>query len=197
MTKYQVRKIYLVRQKSLTEQAREEKSLRIKERFFSNFDLEDVKLLHLFLSIKENGEIDTSFVLDEVRETYPNIKTIVPRVNFEKDVLEHLDLDSETTLVKNRWGIDEPFEDELVDEREIDLVLVPLLCFDKRGFRVGYGKGFYDKCLAKCRGDCLKIGLSFFEPIEEIEDVNNFDVKLDYCITPERVWNFLNRYNEQ
>ena len=79
---------------------------------------------------------------------------------------------------------------ELIDEKEIDLVLVPLLCFDKKGFRVGYGKGFYDRFLSKCRSDVLKIGLSYFKPVEKIEDVRDFDVALDYCITPKGVWHF-------
>jgi 5-formyltetrahydrofolate cyclo-ligase len=60
--------------------------------------------------------------------------------------------------------------------------------FDRRGFRVGYGKGFYDKFLSECRADCLKIGLSYFEPIDEISDAQNFDVRLDCCITPKEIF---------
>lgn len=44
--------------------------------------------------------------------------------------------------------------------------------------------------MSLCREDCLKIGLSFFEPVDEIEDIHEFDVKLDYCITPEKIWEF-------
>jgi len=90
----------------------------------------------------------------------------------------------------NRWGISEPFTGEIIDDKEIDLVLVPLLCFDEMGYRVGYGNGYYDKFLANCRKDCLKVGVSFFEPIGEIEDVREFDIRLDYCVTPEKVWRF-------
>ena len=68
---------------------------------------------------------------------------------------------------------------------------MPLLCCDRRGFRVGYGKGFYDKFLSRCRPDCLKIGLSFFEPTEIIADINDYDVKLDYCVTPENRYKFV------
>ena len=66
-----------------------------------------------------------------------------------------------------------------------------LVAFDEMGNRVGYGKGFYDGFLNKCRKGTLKIGLSFFgaEP-KLITDVHKNDVKLDYCITPEKIYTF-------
>ena len=73
---------------------------------------------------------------------------------------------------------------------EIDLVIVPLLCFDKKGNRVGYGKGYYDRFLKQCRKDCIKIGFSYFDPIDQVEDINKFDVKLDYGITPDAIYQF-------
>jgi 5-formyltetrahydrofolate cyclo-ligase len=56
---------------------------------------------------------------------------------------------------------------------------------------VGYGKGFYDKFLLNCKPETIKIGLSFFEAEETIGDVFENDVKLDYCITPKKVYAFL------
>jgi 5-formyltetrahydrofolate cyclo-ligase len=78
----------------------------------------------------------------------------------------------------------------LIEIEKIDAIIVPLLCFDARGFRVGYGKGFYDKFLSECRTDCLKIGFSYFAPVAEISDAQDFDVKLDYCITPEEIFDW-------
>jgi 5-formyltetrahydrofolate cyclo-ligase len=70
------------------------------------------------------------------------------------------------------------------------MVIVPLLAFDKKGYRVGYGKGFYDRFLANI--ETQKVGLSFFEPIEEINDVHLNDIRLDQCITPNGIINFKN-----
>ncbi len=72
----------------------------------------------------------------------------------------------------------------------IDWVLVPLLAFDRRGHRVGYGKGFYDRFLAGCRSDARKIGLSLFAPVVAIDDIGSQDVALDAVVTPDRVWTF-------
>jgi 5-formyltetrahydrofolate cyclo-ligase len=77
-----------------------------------------------------------------------------------------------------------------VPATKIDVVFVPLLAFDKKGHRVGYGKGFYDKFLSECKPETIKIGLSFFEPEELISDVFEDDVTLNYCVTPNGVYAF-------
>ena len=92
--------------------------------------------------------------------------------------------------LKNEFNIYEPEEGNRVDPTEIDMILVPLLAYDKKGYRVGYGKGFYDKFFAGCRKDCIKAGFSYFEPVDEITDKADFDVPLDLCITPQTVYVF-------
>ncbi|MDR9457609.1 MAG: 5-formyltetrahydrofolate cyclo-ligase, partial [Salegentibacter sp.] len=74
----------------------------------------------------------------------------------------------------------------------LDLVFIPLLAFDKTGNRVGYGKGYYDRFLDSCKPGVIKIGLSFFEAEEEIKEMFETDVALDYCVTPNRVYQFKN-----
>jgi 5-formyltetrahydrofolate cyclo-ligase len=91
-------------------------------------------------------------------------------------------------LIENAWGIREPAGDEPIDAAEIDMVLVPLLCFDKRSHRVGYGKGYYDRFLSKCRPDCLKIGLSFFPPVEAILRIGSRDIALDHFVLPDSTY---------
>ncbi|HEX8247920.1 MAG TPA: 5-formyltetrahydrofolate cyclo-ligase [Pyrinomonadaceae bacterium] len=188
MLKAELRKIYLVRQKSLSAEERGEKSRRIAARFFHDFDLRKIRYLHCFLPIEKFAEIDTKPIFRHLWRDFPQIETLAPRVDFHAGEMENLKFAPETELVQNAWQIDEPAHDESVETEKIDLVLVPLLCFDRRGFRVGYGKGFYDRFLSRCRKDCLKIGLSYFSPVDEIGDAHDGDVKLDYCVTPERVF---------
>jgi len=97
--------------------------------------------------------------------------------------MTHYLLTDNTKIKKNQYGIPEPVDGIEVPVSKIDVIFVPLLAYDLDGNRVGYGKGFYDKFLSKCKPEALKIGLSFFEPEDKIISSPN-DVRLDYCVTP-------------
>jgi 5-formyltetrahydrofolate cyclo-ligase len=90
----------------------------------------------------------------------------------------------------NEIGIPEPNHGKIIKTEQFDYVFVPLLAFDNSGQRVGYGKGFYDRFLKKCSAHCQFVGLSLFDESVEISDVNRNDVKLDYCITPNKIIRF-------
>ena len=190
MLKAELRKIYLEKRKNLSPEERKQKSRQIADRFFQNFDLGEINFLHVFLSIERFNEIDTSLIINKIRREFPRIELVAPRVNPQTNELENLAFKPETELIESVWQIYEPAGNDTLETEKIDLVLVPLLCFDREGHRVGYGKGFYDRLLKKCRADYRKIGLSYFAPVEEISDTHDFDVKLDFCITPENIWRF-------
>ena len=197
MIKSELRKIYLAKQKSLLLFEGKQKGEQIVDNFFTNFNLNKINFLHCFLPIEKFNEIDTNLIFQKIWREFPQIETLAPRVNFQTGKIENLKFASETELVKNAWEIFEPTHDAMIETERIDLVLIPLLCFDARGFRVGYGKGFYDKFLKNCRANCLKIGLSYFAPVEKISDAQNFDVELDFCVTPEKVWQFSNKIHRR
>lgn len=190
MTKSELRKAHITRQKALSLEERAAKSQQIADLFFQHFDLGPIKFLHCFIAIEKFYEIDTTLMFQRLWGDFPRVETLVPRVDFESNEIRNLRFTPDTELVKNVWDINEPSHDEYVETGEIDMVLVPLLYFDERGYRVGYGKGFYDRFLAKCRPDCLKVGLSFFPPVERIDDINQYDVPLDQCLTPENFYTF-------
>lgn len=190
MNKSELRKIYLEKRRTLASEQIKEKSLQIAERFFQTFELGKINFLHCFLPIEKFREIDTKLIFHRVWFEASHIETLVPRVNFESGEIENLKFTPVTELVQNAWMIHEPMHNELVESSKIDAVLVPLLCFDTKGFRVGYGKGFYDKFLSNCRADCLKIGLNYFPPVDCIADTDRFDVRLDFCLTPDEIYKF-------
>jgi 5-formyltetrahydrofolate cyclo-ligase len=98
---------------------------------------------------------------------------------------------NETKIVENKWGIPEPVDGEKCFPEVFDFVFVPLLVCDQYGNRIGYGKGFYDAFLKKCKKSCKFIGLSHFELEQErIEDILETDIPLHYCITPTKVHSF-------
>ncbi len=143
---------------------------------------------HVFLSIQNKKEINSEFILHILQGKDKNI--VVSKSNFENNTLEHILLTDGTILKVNSWGIPEPTDGIPIPEDKIQVVFIPLLAFDEKGNRIGYGKGFYDKFLAKCNPDTLKIGLSFFSPEKEIKEVLPTDIRLDYCVTPLNVYTF-------
>ena len=64
------------------------------------------------------------------------------------------------------------------------------LDIDKLKFRIGYGKGFYDNFLSLCKTNTIKVGLSFFDPVDKIVDIRSKDVRMDFCVNPEGIKKF-------
>jgi 5-formyltetrahydrofolate cyclo-ligase len=190
MQKGELRKLFQAQRKALGTAEYNAKCVQVYNRFFSDFDLNKINVIHTFLSIDNNKEPDTWLIINKLHDEYSHIRIAVPRIIPKTNDLENFYLDSLKQLVTNEWGIPEPVSGTKTPSEQIDLVLVPLLIFDAQGHRVGYGKGFYDKFLRQCRADTLRVGLSLFPPVEKIDDVNDFDVALDCCVTPEKMFVF-------
>lgn len=80
----------------------------------------------------------------------------LPRV--EEDEIEVYLYEKGDMLSENKWQIPEPcLEDKKVDKKVVDMVVVPALCADKRGFRIGYGLGFYDRFLRNMPSGCIRL----------------------------------------
>ncbi|MCG8473920.1 MAG: 5-formyltetrahydrofolate cyclo-ligase [Cytophagales bacterium] len=186
MLKAEIRPHYLSKRRLLNDEHIETKSLQIRDRLLAFFDFRTIRTVHCFLSIAKHKEINTWPIIKALSDNV----IAVSKSNFEHNTLTHFVLDESVVLKENRWGIPEPVHARPIHEHKIDMVLVPLLAFDKNGFRVGYGKGFYDRFLNNCREDVLKVGLSMEPHIEKISDISEHDVSLDFCVTPGRVYVF-------
>jgi 5-formyltetrahydrofolate cyclo-ligase len=151
---------------------------------FKKIDLTTVKCIHLYLPIIAQNECNTYPIIEYIQKNHPQINIALPKANFENGHMEALLFNVGTPLVKNNLGIAEPIDGEIIDPKAIDMIICPLLAFDLKGNRVGYGKGFYDRFLKKCKADVIKLGISYFEPVESILDFNEFDLPLSSCITP-------------
>lgn len=187
--KAELRKSCLEKQKALTPDETAGKSAAIATRFFEAFDVSAINYLHCFIPIGKFNEVDTRGIFERIWREFPQVNTVVPRVEAGYD-MAHLRFTAETELVQNAWEINEPSSGDAVAPELIDIVVIPLLAYDKSGHRAGYGKGFYDRFLAKCRADCLKVGLSYFPPVEKIEDAGAHDILLDAVVTPESIYRF-------
>jgi 5-formyltetrahydrofolate cyclo-ligase len=190
MFKAALRTKYKASRQLLTAEEIEDKSLAIANRMLQ-LDIWEKTYFHLFLTIEEQKEVETEFVLQILAGKDKEI--VVAKSNFETLEMTNYLLTDNTKFQKNEYNIYEPVDGIEVPSAKIEVVFVPLLAYDKLGNRVGYGKGFYDNFLSKCNGDVIKVGLSFFEPEEIIEDVSPTDIRLDYCVTPTTSYSFLEK----
>lgn len=190
MTKAEFRKLFLAKRHALTPEESTVRSERITTNFFNFIDLPLGAVIHIFLPILKNNEPDTWLIINRIQRDFPSVKISIPRVLPSSNEMESFFLNEVTSLETNRWGIPEPVNGEITPVDTINHVLIPLLAFDRKGHRVGYGKGFYDTFLARCSRHTKRIGLSMFEGVEFIDDVNEYDQPLHHCITPERVYSF-------
>ena len=186
MKKSEIRKVYLEKKKTLVPAEISILSKNIFENFIAQFYVKENQIVHCFLSLPEKGEVDTTLFINYFFEN--NIKVFVPKII--KGKLIALEITAETPLIENSWGIKEPAGSEDCGVKNYDFVITPLLYADQFGNRVGYGKGFYDRFFSEINRNAVKIGVSFFPPNEEIDDVSDFDVPLNYLVTPTEVLSF-------
>lgn len=187
MFKKDLRKKYKALRQQLSEAQIEDQSLAIANRLLQ-LDIWENTYFHLFLTIEEQKEVDTEFVLQILAGKDKEI--VVAKSDFDTLAMTHFLLTDNTKFQKNQYNIFEPVDGIEVPPSKLDVVFVPLLAYDSNGNRVGYGKGFYDKFLSQCKEEVIKVGFSFFEPEENITDVSPNDILLDYCVTPETIHKF-------
>lgn len=187
MTKAELRKKYKALRKEMSFEALDQLSMGIANRLIA-MPIWEHQFYHIFLSIEEQKEVNTEYILSILSGKDKNI--LIPKSDFKAGTMTHFLLMDNTRIKKNHYNIPEPIDGIEISNDKVNVVFMPLLAFDKKGNRVGYGKGFYDRFLADCKPDTLKIGLSFFEAEDTITDVFESDIKLDYCVTPEKVYEF-------
>lgn len=186
MLKSELRNVYKEKRKTLSRDEVLSLSDRIFSNFISFFKPKWGDKIHLFLSIKKFNEVDTSRFIQYCWEN--GIKVYVPKMNG--DVLISIELTKETQLIEHSWGILEPKSNEDSEIVDFDYVITPLLYADSKGNRVGYGKGFYDQLFSTLPDTCLKAGVNFFPPKEDVDNVWENDVPLDYLVLPTEVVSF-------
>jgi len=187
LTKEELRRRYAKERRQLTSEIFEEQNKLLRDQLFQELS-GNKGLIHVFLPIQAKKEVDTWPVLYWCWER--GYTTCTSITHFSSNQLTHSLINAATEFEENKWGVPEPIGASIVLPSEIDIVLIPMLCFDLNGHRVGYGKGYYDRFLSECRKDVTKIGLCLANPIEKIDDTSDQDITMDKCITPLQVHRF-------
>ncbi len=134
--------------------------------------------------LARDGELDLSFLINELWQQ--NIFTFLPVIDSANDTLKFAEYSSTTSMQKNYYGIDEPATDFFTPLQSFDIVLLPLVAFNRDGARLGMGKGYYDKALAfksKKITSPLLIGVAY--ACQESGDLmaDSWDILLDGVLT--------------
>ena len=189
MTKKELRKIYREKRAALTaaEKNKLEDLMLIQ---FQQLDIHIPALIMTYAPFEKENEFDPQLITDYCYFKNPHQQLFYPVISEKDNTMESVIVNDHTVFAPNKYGIDEPVHALPMFPEEIDLLIVPLLAFDIKGNRVGYGKGYYDRFLKECREDLVKVGFSFFEAEAEISDIKRYDVKLDHCITPTKIYTF-------
>ena len=189
MTKKELRKIYTARR---APESLANTHLLIAS-MLEHFQKISLPFLHYLLSFKASTaklEVPVHFFEEHCREVFRELIVCYPRADFENGNMEAYEDNDNLFWEETVYGIEQPRKGDHILPLQIDCVLVPLLAFDERGYRVGYGRGFYDRYLARCRPEVVTVGVSFFDAVPLISDTNEYDVPLTYCVTPQRLYVF-------
>ena len=185
LTKLALRRSFLKKRHALSDQEHEDMSFAIANNCLK-LPIWHLDYYHLYLPIKAKAEIDTTLILTLLQGKDKQV--ILPRIKGSE--LEHILLTDITKLKTNTLGIVEPEKGIKISPEQIDVIFLPLLAWDKIGNRLGYGKGFYDNFLSLCKTNTIKVGLSFFDPVDKIVDIRSEDIRMDFCVNPEGIKKF-------
>jgi 5-formyltetrahydrofolate cyclo-ligase len=186
MLKAELRKKYIQKRKALSTDEAFLLSQKIFENFIRYFHPKESEKVHIFIPIPTRMEIDTQIFIDYFLAQ--NIRVYVPKIVADK--LINIEISEDTVFETNSWGISEPVSNDDSGENYFRYVITPLLYCDKKGNRVGYGKGFYDGLFQSISPETKKIGVNYFGPDEYVDDVWENDIPLDYLVTPTEVLSF-------
>lgn len=188
MDKSAIRKEHFEMRKAVSNELREEYSEKISNRVIDFLNSNPaIRHVHLFLSIYKLNEVNTFPLLEKLQDLGYIIYT--SHLNPNTKVLDTLEITDAKEFETGDFGIPIPKYPKIVDSGKIQLVLVPLLAYDRKGNRLGYGKGYYDKFFAFLNHKIMKVGLSFFLPTQDIP-AEPHDIGLDICITPDEMYHF-------
>lgn len=146
----------------------------IYQKVINNKDILSSKTLLIYISI--NSEVDTTKIINY----FLNTKNIaVPKI-IDNDMF-FCYVTNLNELTSGKYNIPEPTNENIVTDFDNAICIVPGICYDKENYRIGYGKGYYDRFLSKNK--IKTIGLCYKECMIEKIDNDKYDYKIDEVIT--------------
>jgi 5-formyltetrahydrofolate cyclo-ligase len=187
MTKQELRNKYKILRQALDDATIDDLSRACFGVLFANFDLTN-KFVGLFLPIQAKKEPNMFLLFTECLKEKTSY--FAPKIDVGSNIINFYSIQNLDHITIGPYQIPEPLSEEKIELNKLNIILIPLFCFDSKGNRVGYGKGYYDRLLESAPQHLVKIGISLFDEIEIIDDVSDNDIPLDYAITPNKLIQF-------
>ena len=178
MTKKAIRSKMLFRLKTQKEEDRNRKSKLITGKLLRNKVFKKAKIVMLYIAF--GGEVNTEEMIREAKKIGKLI--CVPVCRKDKETMQPAILKDHAKLKKGPYGVLEPVALAQVKPKDLDLVIVPGLAFDKKGNRLGRGKGCYDRFLSTLSERTPSIGLAFDFQILSLVPTTSYDVSVKKVI---------------
>ncbi len=177
MTKKHIRSKILLRLKTQKEEDRNKKSRLIKEKLLKRGVFKKAKKVMFYLAF--GGEVNTTEMIKEAQRLG---KTVAVPACIRSRVIKPCLLTKRARLKRGRYGIYEPAIKRFLNPQDLDLVVVPGVAFDKKGRRLGRGKGYYDTFLNKLPKRTVSFGLAFDFQVLPAVPVHAHDVNVHEVI---------------
>lgn len=189
MLKTSIRGDILKKRRQLSVQECVGKSLRAQQRLLSAAEFGAASSLALYSPIL--NEVFTEEIFRQARQE----KRLIAYPRVKGSTLEFIEVESPQDLRPGAFGVMEPEGACQILVEGLDMVVVPGVAFDRSGFRLGYGKGFYDRALHDAGPGTLRIGLCFELQLVDFLPAERHDVAMDMIITEERILRFSPPHN--
>lgn len=174
LTKQELRSRILLKLKRQKEEDRKQKSRLIKNKLLRQREFRKAKRVMFYIAMQ--GEVDTQEMIETAKRLGKIIA--VPVCVKNRISLRPAILDSHAHLKKGPYGVSEPVTSRFIGLEDLDLVITPGVAFDKKGNRLGRGKGYYDRFLSKIPKDTPSIGLAFSLQILPVVPTTPHDVSV-------------------
>ena len=178
LTKAQIRSKILLRLKIQKEEDRNRKSKLIKDKLLRNKVFKKAKVVMFYVAF--GGEVNTEEMIREAKKAGKLI--CVPVYRKDKETMQPAIFEDHAKLKKGPYGVLEPVTEIYVLPEDLDLVIVPGLAFDKKGRRLGRGKGCYDRFLRTLSESSSSIGLAFDFQVLPLVHTAKHDVSVNNII---------------
>ena len=186
-SKSELRKKYIKIRKEIPHDLLMEAEASLLDLVQSNSQLFQNKRIACYSSIE--NEMPTHSLIELFLDMKSDI--YLPKMIEGSKILQFKQLETKEALKENSLGILEPTSNKEIDPNDLEIILLPCVCFDEMGYRVGMGKGYYDYSLANIENSNPKLIILAYD-FQKVEHSfpEKFDVKADACITDKKFYKF-------